>query len=270
MSEMSKRITDHDLERVLAGQTPVGRPELADVAASLAAFRAAAHEAAPQPSAALLARLDLPASTGAAAIELSPAGATARSSMTDTVTVATAQRVARPATRGRTRMLEFITGLSLAAKITAGTGALALSLAGVGAAGALPGPLQEAFDSAVTATVGAESTEEVVEEEVVVEEEGVDDGTTDEGAADETLPTGSDEFSAWVQEGAQADDKVGAEFGAEVSEQARELGEEKAAERGAGDDEGDDETDDETEDETEVDAEVEGGADVAPVTPGKP
>ena len=51
MNEMSKRISDHDIERLLAGQTPEGRPELAHVAASLAEFRAVAHEAVPQPSA---------------------------------------------------------------------------------------------------------------------------------------------------------------------------------------------------------------------------
>ncbi|WP_235460142.1 hypothetical protein, partial [Yonghaparkia sp. Soil809] len=74
---MSKRISDHDIERLLAGSTPEGRPELAVVAASLAEFRAVAHEAVPQPSAALLARLDLPASVGAASVAVSVAGATA-------------------------------------------------------------------------------------------------------------------------------------------------------------------------------------------------
>ena len=66
-------------------------------------------------------------------------------------------------------------------------------------------------------------------------EEGVDDGTddgTEECVADEAeLPVGSKEFSAWVVQGAQDPDKVGAEFGAEVSEQARELRDEKAEER---------------------------------------
>lgn len=263
MNEMSKRISDHDIERLLAGQTPEGRPELADVAASIAEFRSVAHEAVPQPSAALLARLDLPVSVGAASVAVSAAGATAPLPQSVTSTAAPAD-AERSDSRGINKMFEWIAGLGLAAKITAGTGALALSLAGVGAAGALPGPLQEAFDSAVTTTVEEETTEE----EVVVEDEIVEDDA--EGAVEETLPTGSDEFSGWVKEGAQAEGKVGAEFGAAVSEQAQELREEKAAARGeaGGDAEveiGDDEA------EGEVDAEVEVEVEVGPPSElGKP
>lgn len=263
MNEMSKRISDHDIERLLAGQTPEGRPELADVAATIAEFRAVAHEAVPQPSAALLARLDLPVSVGAASVAVSAAGATAPLPQSVTSTAAPAD-AERSDSRGINKMFEWIAGLGLAAKITAGTGALALSLAGVGAAGALPGPLQEAFDSAVTTTVEEETTEE----EVVVEDEIVEDDA--EGAVEETLPTGSDEFSGWVKEGAQAEGKVGAEFGAAVSEQAQELREEKAAARGeaGGDAEveiGDDEA------EGEVDAEVEVEVEVGPPSElGKP
>jgi len=261
MSEMSKRISDHDIERLLAGATPEGRPELADVATSIAEFRSVAHEAVPQPSAALLARLDLPVSVGAASVGVSAGGATVLLPRSVTITAASTQGADRPLSRGIKKMFEWIAGLGLAAKITAGAGALALSLAGVGAAGALPGPLQEAFDSAVTTTVEEETTEE----EVLVEEEIVEDDV--DGTVDETLPTGSDEFSSWVTDGAQADDKVGAEFGAEVSEQAQELGEEKAAERAVspetpGDDvEEDVTTDDEVEieDDPAEDAAVETG-----------
>lgn len=262
MNEMSKRISDHDIERLLAGQTPEGRPELADVAASIAEFRAVAHEAVPQPSAALLARLDLPVSVGAASVAVSAAGAPAPLPQSVTSTAAPVD-AERSDSRGINKMFEWIAGLGLAAKITAGTGALALSLAGVGAAGALPGPLQEAFDSAVTTTVEEETTNE----EVVVDEEVVEDDA--EGTVDETLPTGSDEFSDWVTEGAQAEDKVGVEFGAAVSEQARELREEKAAARGeaGGDAEveiGDDEA------EVDVDAEVEVEVGPPAELPGKP
>jgi len=266
MSEMSKRISDHDIERLLAGETPEGRPELADVAASLAEFRAVAHEAVPQPSAALLARLDLPVSVGAASVAVSAAGATAPLPQSVTSTAAPAD-AERSDSRGIKKMFEWIAGLGLAAKITAGTGALALSLAGVGAAGALPGPLQAAFDSAVTTTVEQETTEE----EVVVEDEIVEDDAegTVEGDIDETLPTGSDEFSDWVKEGAQAEGKVGAEFGASVSEQAQELREEKAAGRGEANGDADVEIgDDEAEAEAEVEVEVEVGPPAE--LPGKP
>lgn len=272
MDEMSKRISDHDIERLLAGETPQGRPELADVAASLAEFRAVAHEAVPQPSAALLARLDLPVSVGAASVAVSAAGATAPLPQSVASTAAPAD-AERSDSRGITQMFEWIAGLGLAAKITAGTGALALGLAGVGAAGALPGPLQAAFDSAVTTTVEGETTEE----EVIVEDEIVEDDAEGgaagdvEGDIDETLPTGSEEFSDWVTEGAQAEDKVGAEFGAAVSEQARELREEKAAARGEAGGDADVEIGDD-EAEVEADAEVEVEVEVGPPSdlPGKP
>lgn len=269
MNEMSKRISDHDIERLLAGATPAGRPELADVAASIAEFRAVAHEAVPQPSAALLARLDLPVSVGAASVAVSAAGATSPLPQSVTSTAAPAD-AERSDSRGIKQMFEWIAGLGLAAKITAGTGALALGLAGVGAAGALPGPIQAAFDSAVTTTVEGEGTEEeTTEEEIVVEDEIVEDDA--ESAVDETLPTGSDEFSDWVKEGAQAEDKVGAEFGAAVSEQARELREEKAAARGEAGGDADVEIGDD-EAEAEVDTEVEVEVEVGPPSdlPGKP
>lgn len=265
MNEMSKRISDHDIERLLAGLTPEGRPELADVAASLGEFRAVAHEAVPQPSAALLARLDLPVSVGAASVAVSAAGAPAPLPQSVTSTAAPAD-AERSDSRGIKQMFEWIAGLGLAAKITAGTGALALGLAGVGAAGALPGPLQAAFDSAVTTTVEEETTEE---EEVVVEDEIVEDDA--EGTVEETLPTGSDEFSDWVKEGAQAEGKVGAEFGAAVSEQARELREEKAAARGEANGGVEVEVgDDDAEAGAEVDAEVEVEVGPPAELPGKP
>ncbi len=265
-------ITDAEAQQLLSGATPEGRPELAELAASIADVRRDASQlAAPQPSAALAARLDQPALGVSAGAEPTPL-------------------------KGIKKMAASIAGLGLAAKLAAATGVLALGLTGVGAAGALPGPAQDAFDGVVSSFTSTE--DEVVDdgaaEECVVDDGAVDDGTTDDGTTDEgttedelygatddattdegtdegtvteecadDLPVGSSEFSDWVKQGAKDPNKVGSEFGAAVSEQARELKNEKAEERAAnggnngtgngnGNGQGgdDDESDDETVDET--------------------
>lgn len=198
---MRRRISDHDIEQLLTGTSPGDQPELLAVAEVIGAARTAAYEIAPQPSAALAARLDV--SDEVSAIGLG-------------------EPVAHSTSRGTITMRDRIAGLGLATKISAGIGVLALGFTGVGAAGALPGPVQSAFDTAVETVLPLES-------EVPVDGDGTGD-IVDE-VVDESLPVGSKEFSAWVREGAQDPDKVGREFGAAVSEQARELREEKAAER---------------------------------------
>ena len=262
-------ITDAEAQQLLSGATPEGRPELAELAASIADVRRDASQlVAPQPSAALAARLDQPALGVSAGAEPTPL-------------------------KGIKKMAASIAGLGLAAKLAAATGVLALGLTGVGAAGALPGPAQDAFDGVVSSFTVTE--DEVVDdgaaEECVVDDGTVDDGTTDEGTTEDELygtteegivdegtdegtvteecaddlPVGSSEFSDWVKQGAKDPNKVGSEFGAAVSEQARELKNEKAEERaanggnngngngngqGGDDDESDDESDDETVEET--------------------
>lgn len=171
-------------------------------------------------------------------------------------------------------MVEPTARFGMAAKIAVATAVLALGLTGVGAAGALPGPAQDAFDGVVAPFV---TSEEEVVDDGTTEECVVDDGTTDDGTVEEpivgtvddgtvddgteecvdALPVGSKEFSSWVVQGAQDPDKVGSEFGAAVSEQARELKNEKAEERAAnagsngnGGDEADDDSEDEADDET--------------------
>lgn len=230
-------ITDAEAQRLLNGDAPDGRPELAELAASIAEVRHYAKRAEPTPSAALAARLEQP-----------------------TLGVSVGAEPTSP--QGIKKMVASIAGLGLAAKVAAATGVLALGLAGVGAAGALPGPAQDAFDDVVSTIIVTD--DESVDDDGVVDECTVDDGTsegtddaalestledgTDEGTEDgvedgtddgteecvadeDELPVGSKEFSSWVVQGAQDPDKVGAEFGAEVSEQARELREEKAEER---------------------------------------
>lgn len=265
MNEMRNRITDTEAELLLAGTTPQGRPEFSALADSVTEFRTAAFQTVPQPSAALAARLGLPQDALVSAMASAPAVATRHITTESSAAVATAE-AQNP--RGIKKMFEWIAGLGLAAKIAAGTGALALGITGVGAAGALPGGAQDAFDTVVSTVISSETEAEVEVVEEVVEEEAP---AVEEAPADETLPTGSEEFGSWVSENAQDEDKVGAEFGAEVSEQAQELRDENAAARteaeAEGDAEvGDDEAEVEVEGETEV--EVEGGepADL----PGKP
>ncbi|MBX9472997.1 hypothetical protein [Microcella sp.] len=224
--------TDAEAQQLLSGETPAGRPELAGLAASIADVRRASLEVAPQPSVALASYLEQPAlgvSAGAEPTRL----------------------------KGIKKMVASIAGLGIAAKVAAASGVLVLGLAGVGAAGALPGPAQDAFDDVVSTIIVTddEGTDDGLVDECTVDdgasegtdggalestvdegmEEGAEDGTDDgtvECVGDEpALPVGSKEFSAWVVQGAQDPDKVGAEFGAEVSEQARELREEKADER---------------------------------------
>ena len=249
---MRNRITDTETELLLAGTTPTGRPEFSALADSVAEFRTAAFETVPQPSAALAARLGLPQEALVSAMASAPAVAS-RYAMLETSAVHAA--VETPRMKGIKRMFEWIAGLGLAAKIAAGTGALALGITGVGAAGALPGGAQAAFDTVVSAVVSTET--DVVVEEEVIEEDVVEEEVL---PADETLPTGSDEFGTWVSGGAQADDKVGVEFGAEVSEQAHELRGENATTRGEAETDVEVEVDD---DEADDEAEVEVGVEVS-------
>jgi len=142
-------ITDAEAERLLAGTTPEGRPELQMLAASIADVRAVSPGASPQPSAALAARLESPVPTVGAVADVQPA-------------------------RGIKKMVASIAGLGVAAKVAAASGVLALGLVGVGAAGAagaLPAPAQEVFDDVITTVLIAE------------------DDTVTEGEGDEVSPT---------------------------------------------------------------------------------
>lgn len=241
---MSERANDDQLlDRLLSGQVPAEQTELSALSAALTELRSVAHVTAPQPSAALQMRLDAPAGA--------PVSAAAGDAAAD-------------ATTGRKTVFEWFAGLGLATKIAAGSGVLALGLTGAGAAGALPGPAQDAFDSVVSTVLPTEGDEVPVEEAPVEEAPVEGDETIDDGTeTDAELPVGSDEFSSWVTENAKDPEKVGAEFGEQVSEQARELRDEKAAERGNAPDEtpaptdpeapeSDDDADDESGDDAET------------------
>lgn len=208
------RISDHDAAALLAGRAPVARPELAPLAQSLADFRVAAFETLPQPSAELASRLDL-----AKGSEISTSAVSSPDSgMVTTPVPATA---AAGSHRERVKnMFEWITGLSLAAKILLGMSVAAV--AGVTGAGA---------SGAFTDTVVSETP---VEEEVVATDEPADessDDSTDESTddpADESSDE-SDNFGQSVSERAHelGEDGDGRAFGEEISGEAQQLGDEK-------------------------------------------
>lgn len=214
---MSKRVRNHEVEQLLAGSPPAGRPELGALSDALVAFRSAAYQTVPRPSDALAAVISVPESA-----DVSAATANAAAKSHDSA-VANEADARHP--HGGKRMFEWIAGLSLAAKVAAGTGVLALGATGVataGATGVLPGPMQTAFDTAVTVVL---TDEEVVDDDLIGDEEPV----TEEAP----IPGAGTEFGTWVSENAQDPEKVGEEFGERVSEQARQLGEQKRAERPA-------------------------------------
>ncbi|RZT59399.1 hypothetical protein EV140_2005 [Microcella alkaliphila] len=212
---MSKRVRNHEAEQLLAGSTPEGRPELVALTDALVEFRAAAYETVPRPSDALAAFVSVP---GSADVSAAAAHASAKSH-----DGALADEAVAGHPHGGKRMFEWITGLSVAAKVAAGTGVLALGATGVataGATGVLPGPVQTAFDTAVTAVL---TDDEVADDGLIGDEEPA--------TGEAPIPGASTEFGKWVSENAQDPEKVGADFGERVSEQARQLGEQKRAER---------------------------------------
>ena len=177
MSE--KPITDAEAQQLLSGATPEGHPELSALAASIADVRRnAAQVPAPQPSFALAAQLEHPTPE--------------------------VNRTRRSESKRATSVSRF----GLAAKIAAAVAALAVGFVGIGAAGALPGAAQDAFDDVVSTivsssidttedgaagdeevgdgTVGDEgTTEECVIDDGAIDEDVIDEGAIDEGAIDE-------------------------------------------------------------------------------------
>ncbi len=185
---MKNRITDHEAELLLAGRTPEGRPDFGELAASVASFRSAAFETVPRPSAALADRLGLPQDALVAAMATSTAASSGR-------VAADAPSAALAAEAPRTGVIrglrERVAGFGLATKIAAGVGALALGITATGAAGALPGAMQDAFDDIVSAVISVERDVEGDADVVVVDEESsVEDVVA---PADQPLPVEGEE-----------------------------------------------------------------------------
>jgi len=117
--------------------------EEAALASALSKFRAAAFEHAPQPSAELLARLELSGASGKAAVSASA-------------------HTVSPRTRDRKKsirqMFSWLTGLGVFAKIVLASSVASAAVLGAGAAGVLPADAQDAFNT-VVASVSTEDLE---------------------------------------------------------------------------------------------------------------
>ena len=193
---MKNSINDDEAEVLLAGRTPEGRPDFDELAASIASFRSATFEMVPRPSAVLAARLGLPQE------ELVTATSTAASTGRLAANCPDAAFAARvPRSSAMTRMIERVSDLSLAAKIAAGMGVLALGITVAGAAHALPGGLQNAFDNFVSTVISVEGNDEVV-----IVDEHMTGGEVD--PAEQTLPDDGDEANSSLMDDVEVGDET--------------------------------------------------------------
>ncbi len=195
---MVKRIDDTEAEQLLAGMTPAGRPELRDLAGALGSARAAAQSVtAPQPSALVMARLEgqsLPPVSNSGEVDVTSSSADGRATLV----------VRRPAFSGGVRsMMEWISGVSLTSKIAIGMGVVVFGVAGVGAAGALPGPAQSAFDTIVSTVTGSEPEVDDDPAGYVDDESDVDD---DPARPDEDEVEVDDDPAPQVEDESEDDD----------------------------------------------------------------
>ena len=122
-------MTDHKLSEdaaaaLIAGTAPSEHPELASLAASIAQLRSAPQRA-PQPSAALIARIDL---------GIRPA-------------------IAPVVNKRRRTLTTWFVGLGVAAKLALGALLAVTAVSSAGAAGILPGAAQSTFDHIVNVVV---------------------------------------------------------------------------------------------------------------------
>ena len=124
--------------------------EAAALASALSEFRAAAFEHTPQPSAELLARLNLHGASGKAALATSSLDAAEATVSASTGTVSHKKRVRQ--------MLSWLTGLGVFAKIVLASSVASAAVLGAGAAGVLPAGAQDAFNT-VVASVSTDDPE---------------------------------------------------------------------------------------------------------------
>ncbi|WP_309708209.1 hypothetical protein [Pseudolysinimonas sp.] len=207
MSDMKNRITDADAELLLAGRAPEGLPGSEELAAAVTAFRSATVEAIPRPSAELAARLSV------ADDELFSARATSPDTSSPRFETDSPGARTRDADANE-RAAERVSRFGLAARVAVGVGALLLGITVAGAAGALPGGVQDAFDDLVsTVTPGDDDDKPVIideepavdDESVDGEESGGDDLVPGEPAPDDGEETESPSDDADVGDGEESD-----------------------------------------------------------------
>ncbi len=181
---MHKRLTDHDAQHLMSGEIPPGRPDLADLAAAMSELRGSSWAAvAPQPSSELAQILN-----GRSAAPVSVREAEGAPISRPVAATAPASAVAK-LTTGVRKMITWPSGLELPSKIALGAGLFAFAVSGVGAAGALPGPAQPAFDHLVaTATDADDKADNSVPPTDVEEKKSFDNSIP----GDTGKPTGDD------------------------------------------------------------------------------
>jgi chemotaxis protein histidine kinase CheA len=212
------------VEAVLRGETPKARPDLAPLAGAVADMRAASSGTPPQPNAALAALLDH---------GLVGQGLSAEKG---DLPVTAASNASRPATQAfrlpkwRKRMIvEWIAGMGLAAKLGVGATVAAASVAGAGAGGVLPGPVQGAFESVVSTATPWETEAEKKAAEIAAEAEKDAAEAAEEAAAEAAdIAKDAEEKAA---EDAAADDSTNSDDATnpdDAAEDARDAEEEAA------------------------------------------
>lgn len=191
--------TDIDAAALLTGEASNLPAEFADVATALSAFRGAAFESLPQPSAELRERLE----NGADVSASTPEGK---------------QRVSAGGVR---RMVAWVAGLGIAAKILLGTTVAVAAVGGVGAAGLLPEGAQSVFDTVLSTeqTPPVEPVDELPTDPT--DAEPTDDGTD---ADDVEGPAEGENFGSYVSDEAKNKEGTGREFGEQISDLAKNNG----------------------------------------------
>lgn len=153
--------SEHELSAALRGEGPQRVPELAVIAAAARDLLAASSGMPPPPSAALAYVLDHGPVAQRLSAEKGDLPVTAASNAPGS-----AWQASGLPKRRRIMIVEWMAGLSLAAKVGLGVTVAVASVAGAGAAGVLPGPAQEAFASVsgTDDTAGQDAAEAAAEE----------------------------------------------------------------------------------------------------------
>jgi uncharacterized membrane protein YgcG len=200
-----------------------GRP-VPEGAAGLAAFTEAVRTSATRPGRPSAALADLLA-TGLLTDQSSPSARTARSAGSPPP-----RRSSRVRIRRRTAMIfpvliaKFLSAGAVAQAAT-GAGVVVVAFTGIGAAGALPAPVQDTFAAVVEtvtpleAPTSEDDTADTVPDETVVEDvvtEPTDEATESAEEGTETAEVGEFDVEAWIEAGPEGYDS----FGAWVSESA--------------------------------------------------
>jgi hypothetical protein len=216
---------DDAVEAVLRGEVPPTRPDLASLAEVVAGLRATTSGTPPQPSAALANLLDHGLVVPDLSIDKGDLPATAASNASTP-----ARQVFGPPKWRKKMIAEWIAGLGLAAKLGLGATVAAASVTGIGAAGALPGPTQGAFQSVVNTTTpftvgedahGTEADKDDADRAKDAEEQAREDAEKAQQQAEDEAAKAADEAKD-AEEQAREDARDAAEHAREAEKQARE------------------------------------------------